>query len=371
MKIANGKVFTGGKFVERDVFVSDGRFANEFSGGDVYDAEGAYVIPGLVDVHFHGCDGHDFCEGDDRAFDAIARYEAKRGVTAICPATMTYPEERLADIMRAAAAYENPSDGASLVGINMEGPFISPDKIGAQNPAYVQGANIDMFRRLQEESGGLIKLVDIAPEEPGALDFISSVRDEVRVSLAHTCADYDTAAEAFRQGARHLTHCYNAMPPLHHRNPGPIAAAIDHPEVMPEIIADGVHIHPSMVRLAFSAFGDDRVVLVSDSMMATGLEDGEYSLGGQAVTVRGNLATLHDGTIAGSATDLMSCLRIAVLKMGIPLESAVKAASANPAKAIGVFGDFGSIEAGKVADCVVLEPTTLEVKDVFLRGSRI
>lgn len=371
MKIANGKVYTGGKFAERDVFIDRGRFAGEFSGGEVYDAEGAYVIPGLVDVHFHGCYGHDFCEGDAQAFDVIARYEASRGVTAICPATMTYPEDKLAAIMRAAAVYESPSDGASLVGINMEGPFISPDKIGAQNPAYVQEANVGMFRRLQKESRGLIKLVDIAPEEPGALDFISSVRDEVRVSLAHMCADYDTAAEAFRRGARHLTHCFNAMPSLHHRNPGPIAAAIDHPEVTPEIIADGVHIHPSMVRLAFSAFGDDRVVLVSDSMMATGLDDGEYSLGGQAVTVRGNLATLHDGTIAGSATDLMSCLRTAVLKMGIPLESAVKAASSNPAKAIGIHGDRGSIEVGKVADCVVLDQGTLEVRDVFVRGKRI
>lgn len=371
MKIVNGKAFIHGRFVERDVFIEDGRFSKEFGGGDVYDAKGAYVIPGLVDVHFHGCDGHDFCEGEKEAFDAIVRYEARRGVTAVCPATMTYPEEKLAGIMRAAAAYESPSDGASLVGVNMEGPFISPDKIGAQNPAYVQKADVGMFRRLQEESGGLIKLVDVAPEEPGALEFISSVRDEVRVSLAHTCADYDTAAEAFRQGARHLTHCYNAMPPLHHRKPGPIAAALDRPEVTPEIIADGVHIHPSMVRLAFAAFGDDRVVLISDSMMATGLEDGEYSLGGQAVTVRGNLATLHDGTIAGSATDLMSCLRTAVLKMGIPLESAVKAASCNPAKAIGVFSDFGSIEPGKAADCVVLEPGTLDVVQVFVRGRAI
>lgn len=368
MKIVNGRVFTGDRFEERDVFIEGGRFVEEACGGEVYDATGCYVVPGLVDVHFHGCDGHDFCEGSTEALDAIARFEARRGVTAICPATMTYPEGTLADIMAVARSYESPEDGASLVGINMEGPFISPNKIGAQNPEYVQATDVAMFRRLQEASGSLIKLVDIAPEEPGALDFVASVRDEVRVSIAHTCADYDTAAVAFRSGARHLTHCYNAMPPLHHRDPGPIAAAIDHPEVTPEVIADGVHIHPSMVRLAFSAFGDDRVVLVSDSMMATGLEDGEYSLGGQAVTVRGNLATLHDGTIAGSATDLMSCVRIAVLKMGIPLESAIKAASANPARAIGVFSEFGSIEPGKVADCVVLDPGTLDIRQVVLRG---
>ena len=370
MRIVNGKVFTDGAFVEQTVHAIDGRFAE--TGGEtdgiVVEAQGCYVIPGLVDVHFHGCMGHDFCDATPEAYEAIARYEASRGVTAVCPATMTYPEEKLQTIMEAARAFEAPEDGADLVGINMEGPFISPDKIGAQNPAYVQKADAAMFRRLQEASGGLVKLVDIAPEEEGALAFVDEVGDDVRVSVAHTCADYDTARAAFAHGARQLTHCYNAMPGLHHRKPGPIAAAFDHPDVTPEIIADGVHIHPSMVRLAFRIFGDDRVILISDSMEATGLEDGEYSLGGQPVTVRGNLATLHDGTIAGSATDLMACLRTAVKDMGIPLASAVKAASANPARAIGVDADYGSIKPGKIANCALLDEETLEVRAVILRG---
>lgn len=370
MRIVNGKVFTDGAFVEQTVHAQGGRFSE--SGGEadgiVVEAQGCYVIPGLVDVHFHGCMGHDFCDATPEAYEAIARYEASRGVTAVCPATMTYPEEKLQTIMEAARAFEVPEDGADLVGINMEGPFISPDKIGAQNPAYVQKADAAMFRRLQEASGGLVKLVDIAPEEEGALAFVDEVGGDVRVSVAHTCADYDTACAAFAHGARQLTHCYNAMPGLHHRKPGPIAAAFDHPDVTPEIIADGVHIHPSMVRLAFRIFGDDRVILISDSMEATGLEDGEYSLGGQPVTVRGNLATLHDGTIAGSATDLMACLRTAVKDMGIPLASAVKAASANPARALGVDADYGSIEPGKIASCALLDEGTLEVRAVILRG---
>lgn len=370
MRIVNGKVFTDGAFVEQTVHAQGGRFSE--SGGEadgiVVEAQGCYVIPGLVDVHFHGCMGHDFCDATPEAYEAIARYEASRGVTAVCPATMTYPEEKLQTIMEAARAFEVPEDGADLVGINMEGPFISPDKIGAQNPAYVQKADAAMFRRLQEASGGLVKLVDIAPEEEGALAFVDEVGGDVRVSVAHTCAGYDTACAAFAHGARQLTHCYNAMPGLHHRKPGPIAAAFDHPDVTPEIIADGVHIHPSMVRLAFRIFGDNRVILISDSMEATGLEDGEYSLGGQPVTVRGNLATLHDGTIAGSATDLMACLRTAVKDMDIPLASAVKAASANPARAIGVDADYGSIEPGKIASCALLDEETLEVRAVILRG---
>ena len=256
-------------------------------------------------------------------------------MTAICPATMTYPEDVLAPIMDAAASYEAKRDGAALVGINMEGPYISPGNIGAQNPAYLHLPDEAMFRRLQERSGNLIKLVDVAPEVDGALDFIRSVSSDVRVSIAHTQADYDTACAAIEAGARQMTHLCNAMPPLHHRKPGPIGAAFDHSEVMPELIADGVHIHPSMMRLLFAAFGADRVILISDSMMATGLDDGEYSLGGQDVTVRGNVATLRSGTIAGSATDLMACVRVAVRDMGIPLDAAVRAASANPARALG------------------------------------
>ena len=219
-----------------------------------------------------------------------------------------------------------------------------------------------MFRRLQKKAEGLIRFCDIAPETDGAMDFIRELKDEVRISLAHTTADYDTAREAFIHGARHVTHLFNAMPPFSHRAPGVIGAAAENPDVIAELICDGIHIHPSAVRAAFRLFGDERICLISDSMMATGLSDGEYTLGGQAVTVRGNLATLADGTIAGSVTNLMDCLRTAVQKMGIPLEDAVRCASLNPAKAIGVDALYGSIEAGKKGDVVLLR------KDLSLAG---
>ena len=202
---------------------------------------------------------------------------------------------------------------------------------------------------LQQQAGGLFKLCDLAPELPGAMQTIEALAGEVRLSIAHTEADYDTACEAFRRGARQVTHLYNAMPPFSHRAPGVIGAAADHSEVMVELIADGVHVHPSVVRTTFKVFGG-RVILISDSMMATGLADGEYALGGQAVTVRGNRATLHDGTIAGSATNLLDCMRSAV-RMGVPLGQAVQAASTNPARALGLRQDYGSLEPGQAGQC--------------------
>lgn len=371
MIIKNAKVYRiDGSFAERDLVIREGRIvfgAPPLEGEEILDAAGAYALPGLVDIHFHGAVGHDFCDADEAGLQAIADFEAKKGVLAICPATMTFSEEILNGIMDVAAAHQN-GRGADLVGINMEGPYISPNKIGAQNPKYVQGADVGMFRRLQARSGGLIKLVDIAPEEPGNLDFIRACHGEARISIAHTCADYDTARQAIAAGASHMTHLYNAMPGITHRDPGPIVAALEGGAEV-ELITDGVHIHPAMVRFTFHTFGDDRVILVADSMMACGLPDGQYSLGGQAVTVKGNKATLteHPETIAGSATCLYDCMRTAVLQMGVPLESAVRAASENPARSIGVDADYGSLAAGRYGN-VILADDELNICKVIQKG---
>ncbi len=357
MIIKNAKVFrTENGFVDQDVVIgADGRVGSAGAEGEVLDAAGLYAIPGLVDVHFHGCVGHDFCEGTEEAIQAMADYEASVGVLAICPATMTYSEEILGKIADVAAAHKN-ERGADLVGINMEGPFISPNKIGAQNPDYLHGPDVEMFRRLQKRSGNLFKLCDVAPEEPGALDFIHAVKDEVNVSIAHTCTDYDTAVKAFDNGANHMTHLYNAMPGINHRNPGPIPAALDK-NAFVELITDNVHIHPAVVRMTFKMFGDDKVCLIADSMEAAGLPDGEYSLGGQSVTKKGRRATLtrDPGVIAGSATDLMGCMCHAVQEMDIPLESAVRAASYNPARSIGIDADYGSLEEGRWGNVLLLD----------------
>lgn len=371
MKITNIKVYGGDhKFQDGGIYISDGKFVTQKEDKDsskVVDGKGAYAIPGLVDTHFHGCIGEDVCDASLEGLQKIADYEASRGVTSICPATMTVSKEELHKIMSNAGNYKGKS-GAKLVGINMEGPFISRAKKGAQAEENIIPCDAELFRKLQEEAKGLIKLVDIAPEEQGAMEFIKEVKDEVVVSIAHTTADYDTAKKALEVGASHVTHLYNAMPPLNHRNPGVIGAAAEQEKCHVELICDGVHIHPAVVRATFAMFGGERIILISDSMRGTGLEDGTYTLGGQEVHKKGSWATLSDGTIAGSVTDLMSCMITVVKKMQIPLETAIACASENPAREIGIFDHCGSIAYGKDADLVLLD-SDLNIQAVYLKGN--
>ncbi len=371
MRISGGQVFDEAQgFVARDVCFDGALIAEECRDGEVYDAAGCYVIPGLTDLHFHGCMGADFSDADAAGLETMAKYELSRGVTQICPAGMTLLEEQLVKVCSTAAAHRAADrPGAELVGINLEGPFLSMAKKGAQNGEWLHKPDVAMFRRLAEAGQGLVKLVSIAPEEPGAMEFINELHDEVVISVAHTTADYDTALEAYRRGAREATHLFNAMPPFSHRAPGVVGAAFDSPECRVELICDGVHIHPSVVRAVFRLFGAERVVLISDTMRAAGMPDGDYTLGGQAVKVTGKLATLADGIIAGSVTDLMECMRTAV-SFGIPLNDAVRAAAVNPAQVLGIYGHCGSLDAGKAANAVVLG-ADLTVRDVFFRGKLV
>ena len=327
----------------------------------VVDGEGAYAIPGLIDLHFHGCVGADVCDGTPEALKKIAQYEASIGVTAIAPATMTLPVEELEQILRNAAAYKKTQKTggfeADLLGLNMEGPFISPVKKGAQDERNIVPCNVEIAKRFLKASEGLVKFIGIAPEESSeTVAFIKEMKDSVDISLAHTNADYDTAMAAFAAGANHAVHLYNAMPAFTHRAPGVIGAVADSKHVMAEIICDNVHIHPAVVRATFAMMGADRMILISDSMRATGMPDGTYTLGGLDVNVNGNRATLVDGgALAGSVTNLMDCMRTVVKVMDIPLETAVACATANPAKSLGVYDTYGSISAGKKADIVLLD----------------
>lgn len=383
MIIKNAKIYMDNcTFEEGNLIIKDGKFiaagmtgatnsdANQSEQAeDIIDASGLYAIPGLIDIHFHACDGKDFCDGTTEALSTIAHYEAKNGITSICPATMTLEATKLLGICKAASGFTAAPDEAALVGINLEGPFLSYEKRGAQNPKYLIPPNASLVRQLNEASGGIVKLVSLAPELPGATQFIHELKDEFIISAAHTTADYDTAKNAFDNGMRHVTHLYNAMPPFSHRAPGLIGAAFDAGNCNVELICDGIHVAPSAVRMTFGLFGDDRIILISDTMMAAGLSDGAYTLGGQAVNVHGNLATLADGTIAGSVTNLFACMTHAV-NMGIPLESAVKCATVNPAKAIGIYEKTGSITPGKDADLLLLNPD-LSLHSVFVRGQKI
>lgn len=355
-----GNIYIDGNYV-KEVKVEDSKKDIEANN------EEYYVIPGLIDVHFHGCVGYDFCDGNHEAIEKIAKYQLKNGITSIVPATMTLSEEELMKISLSASTYEN-KYGAELIGINMEGPFISQAKKGAQNSKYIENPNIETFKKLQEASNGMYKIVAIAPEEEGAMEFIESLKDEVVVSIAHTNATYETTKLALDKGAKHVNHLYNAMPVYSHREPGVIGATCDDEKCMVELICDGVHIHPCAIRTTFKMFGDSRIVLISDSMMATGMCDGEYTLGGQDVKVVGNKAVIvENGAIAGSVTNLMDCIRYAVKEVKIPLESAIKCATENPARAIGIYDKYGSIEAGKYANLVILDKD-LNIVKVIIKG---
>ena len=386
---------------------------------NVLDGKGAYAIPGLIDLHFHGCVGDDFCDGDKEAIRRIAEYEVSVGVTAIAPATMTLPVAELENILKTAAAYkkeyeENSScigekmkdedeqaqnmeakqqnitdeacdalkatavsakvknkKRADFVGINMEGPFISPVKKGAQDERNIP-CNEKIAQKFLDASDNLVKFIGIAPEEnENTISFIKNMKDKVNISLAHTNADYESAKAAFDAGANHAVHLFNAMPAFTHREPGVVGAVSDSEHVMAEIICDGVHIHPSMVRAAFKMMGANRMIFISDSMRATGMPDGQYTLGGLDVKVRGNRATLvSDGALAGSVTNLADCMRTAITKMGIPLETAIACATKNPAISLGIYDERGSISVGKKADILLLDKN-LTLKTVIKDGVTI
>lgn len=371
MRIRGASVFDIHEgFVRRDLCTDGDLISYSSQDGEVVEAEGCWLIPGLTDLHFHGCRGEDFSDGTPQGLQTIADYELSRGVTQICPAGMTLDRGALLAMCENARRHrEKAVTGATLVGINLEGPFLSEAKKGAQNAAWLQDPDVDLFRELQTAAKGLVKLVSVAPERPGAIELIERVGERVCISIAHTTADYDTALAAFQAGARQVTHLYNAMPPFSHRAPGVVGAAFDTPECRVELICDGVHIHPSVVRATFKMFGSDRVILVSDTMRAAGMPNGDYTLGGQPVHVEGRRATLEDGTLAGSCTDLMECMKTAV-HMGVPLAAAVKAAAVNPARAIGIYSRVGSLEPGKRANLVLLDQN-LEIKAVVFCGKRV
>ena len=335
----------------------------------IIDASGLYVIPGFVDIHFHGCMGYDFCDGTEEAFDAITKYQAENGVTTISPATMTLSRQELASIFSAVGKYKN-ENGSTIRGITMEGPFVSLAKKGAQNGDFIHKPDVEFYREMQNLCGNLIKQVAVAPEEDDDFAFIKEVSAETVISVAHTMADYNTAAKAFALGANHVTHLFNAMPPFAHRDPSVVGAAFDNDGVYVELICDGIHIHPGMVRAMFALFGAERICMISDSMMATGMSDGKYSLGGQAVSVVGKKATLADGTIAGSASNLYDCFKVAVQEMHIPLEQAVMASTITPAKSLGLDKECGSITIGKKADFVLLDKD-LNIKKIIKDGNVI
>lgn len=359
------------RFHYGDIETKDGRFTQITERDEPVPEDADTLIPGLVDMHLHGNSGADFSDGDYDGLKKMARFLAGAGTTSFSPATLTLPEEDLTRACETAVRLRDnsPEGCATVAGITMEGPFFSEKKKGAQNAAYLKKPDIKLFTRLQETAGGMIRVACVAPELPGAIEYIKEVKKTgVTVSAAHTEADYDQAAAGFEAGGSHVTHLFNAMPPFLHRAPGLIGAAAEREDVTVELICDGIHVHPSAVRAACELFGPERICLISDAMAACGLSDGESMLGGQKVTIRDGKATLADGTIAGSVATLYHCVRQAI-SFGIPPEDVIRCATANPARVLGAE-DIGAIAVGKQADCLLCG-ADWTLKEVYLRGKRL
>ncbi len=357
MVIKNAKVYTENfEFQERDICVEQGEFTETASQHRTVYADDLYAIPGLIDIHLHGAVGQDFSDGVVKAVEKIAEYEAFHGITTIMPTTMSLPEKDLAKAVKAIASVKNKKEiRADIAGVYLEGPFMAKERKGVHKEENLRLPDLAMVDRLQKEARGKIKIVTVAPELEGAIDFIKEGSKKYRISIAHTSAAYEVSKEAFAAGAKQLTHFFNGMAPFNHREPGIIGAALDNDMCMAELICDEFHIHPTVINMTFRIFGAERVILVSDSMRATGMMDGEYSLGEHQVFVTDGVAHMKDGTLAGSTRNLMDCLKLAVKEMKIPLETAVRAATLNPAVAAGVDDKYGSISVGKRANAVFVD----------------
>lgn len=372
MILKNAEVFNGDfEKIRADIKIDGEKISKigNFSSEDGLDLTGLVVMPGLIDMHIHGCGGADTGDATPEALETMSQTLVKNGVTSFCPASMTLSFEELTKIFANIDAMKDKVGGAYIHGANMEGPYIAMSKKGAQNPLYVRNPDKEEFKKLYEGCNGAIRVVDIAPECDGGDEFIKEIQPICPVSIAHTDAGYDEAVHAIELGVRHITHLFNAQSGLHHRKPGVVGAAFDVGRangVRAELICDGFHIHPATLRIAFREMGEDGTVIISDSMKAAGCPDGDYDLGGQPVYVRDGKALLADGTIAASTSNVYKELKN-VISFGIPEKQAVKSATINPAKAIRVDDKTGSIEEGKLADILVVDKD-YNIKLVIVKG---
>jgi N-acetylglucosamine-6-phosphate deacetylase len=363
-----------GRFTAGEIHIDGERFVSQAS-GEKLDYNGCYVLPGFIDIHVHGGFGRAFMESAPGDIDEIAAYFASAGVTAFCPTTVSGEEKAcmrgMDEIVRCKAFLGGEGfQGARVAGIYQEGPFLSPEKPGAADAAHFRKPDREFFRRLQthaRKKGIAIQFVAIAPELEGAVDFIREFSPPVVCTLAHSTADYAAAKKAIENGSIQITHLFNAMPPLLHREPGIIGAAFDSPAVRAELIADGEHVHPSAVRAAFQLFTGERIVLISDSLFS-GLPDGSYKTEGLSITLKNGVARSGQGALAGSSKTLGDCVINAVKNIGIPLYQAAKCASVNPAKQAGIFHERGGISPGKYADLVIMNKD-YTIRDVIVRGT--
>ncbi|MGQ7279012.1 N-acetylglucosamine-6-phosphate deacetylase [Brevibacillus thermoruber] len=376
-----GTVVTGGTCLEDGLVVVDGgtiAYAGAAAGyagplpERVEMVKDGWICPGFVDIHMHGIAGCDTMDGTPESLQTISRALARFGVTSFLATTMTASYAELEKAIRNIAEVSRAgTEGAAVAGIHLEGPWINPRYKGAQNEAHIVAPKLAEVRRLYELAGGLLKVVTIAPEQPEALEAIRWLKEQgVIVSAGHTGATFAQAQHAVECGVQHFTHCFNAMTGLHHREPGVVGAAMVHEQLSTELIADGEHVHPAVMRILYRLKSAGRLALVSDSMRAAALGDGVYDLGGQEVHVRGTQAKLANGTLAGSILTLNRAVQNMVTLCGVPLPEAVAMASQTPAEIVGLGGQKGRLEAGYDADITVLNPS-YGVEATYVAGRRV
>lgn len=338
--------------------------------------EDNYLIPGLIDCHMHGAAGYDVMDADVDGLAQIAKSLVKEGTTGFLATTMTMDDSSIESALKSVAEYnlgghKDFKKGSKILGVHLEGPFLSTKHPGAQNKAHIKKPDIELFDKWQDISLNSIKLITIAPEEPNGIGFIKHLKDNgVVVSIGHSDATYEQANEAISAGACHCTHLFNAMRPFHHREPGLPGAVLVSDEIMAELIVDGVHLHAGSVKLALKAKGLDKLMLVTDAMRARCLGNGDFDLGGQNVRVDGMEARLDSGVLAGSVLTQYQALKLFIEQVGssmADLADAVKLSSENPAKQLNIFHKYGSLEPGKAADMVVLDKN-LDVKNTYIDG---
>ena len=332
---------------------------------DTIDAKGCYVSPGFLNVHIHGCDGMDTMDDEETALPKMSRLQAKTGVTGFLPTTMTCAWDDVAKAFSHIRHYQQQQPtGARILGAHMEGPFISPAKKGAQAECNIRPADFELVEPWQD----VVRIITLAPEELPDYHFVELCEEAgITVSIGHTAADYETVMEAVTEhGVHHITHLYNAMTPFHHRNPGVVGAALDSLANC-EIIADNVHSHPAAQRLLYHAKGGRNIILITDSLRACGVGDGPSELGGQKVFVKGELATLEDGTIAGSVATMNRCIKIFWENTGAPLARVIEMATKTPAAELNLYDELGSLEAGKRADIVIFDDD-VKIKQTIIGG---
>ncbi|MFD0588343.1 N-acetylglucosamine-6-phosphate deacetylase [Paenibacillus sp. GCM10027627] len=368
VRVVNGRIDS--IFAEQ---LSQDAILDRNQSGDSIDGNGGWLLPGFIDVHVHGGFGGDFMNANGDKYDRITKFHASNGTTGMLATTMTASKEAIDDVLNAVSAYrEKEMPYAPLLGVHLEGPFISEKWPGAQNPAFIRTPQLDWLKEWNERHPGLVKLLTLAPEKEGAIESISWMAANGIVAAAgHTDALYEQVKSAADAGLSHAVHTYNAMKGLHHREPGTLGAVLTDDRIYAEIIADGEHVHPAAIALLLAAKPLDRVVLVTDAIEAAGMPDGDYELGGLAVVVKNGTARLREGNaLAGSSLTMISAVRFMLNNTKLSIVDVSRFASGNPARELGLFEETGSIAVGKQADLVWAD-AQLNVERTWVQGRSV